>query len=548
MRHFSDPVNKSVVMLYLLAVFPFSMRAAQGQGRQADPDVRAAVVQGTVRDENSQAVAGATISLRTEDGQSISRLSDSKGAYRFSEIGAGSYTLRAEKAEQQSSLVKCDKLGSRESRTIDLTLESAKIKPQNSAARPEFFDEPHFTVAGVTDTTNLGGHGSDTIVRNREALAKDTASLGKESSEPPANASSGAVEQSFREAADNHPEDFGANYRLGKMLVGEGNTQEALEYLERASKLNPRDLDNAYELALGYANAGNYAKARANAQTILAEEPNPVRESQLHHLLGDVDEKLSDALDAVREYQRAVELNPSETNIFDWGAELLLHHAPEPALEVFTKGNRLFPRSSRMLSGLGAALYSLGSTNLAAQRFCEASDLDPNNPAPYLLMGKMQAAESMSSEAIVERLARFAKLQPENAWANYYYALSLWQQERSQNDSHDIKKVRTLLETAVHLDPTLALGYLQLGIIDSEQKDMADAIRAYEHAIQASPGLEQAHYRLAQAYRQTGEIVKAQAEMKLYRQIATEEAQEVERRRHEVQQFVYEMRESDLKR
>ena len=36
----------------------------------------------------------------------------------------------------------------------------------------QFFDQPQFAVAGVTDTTNLGGHGSDTVVRTRETLAK----------------------------------------------------------------------------------------------------------------------------------------------------------------------------------------------------------------------------------------------------------------------------------------------------------------------------------------------------------------------------------------
>src|SRR6266550_2560036 len=51
---------------------------------------------------------------------------------------------------------------------------------QNSSTRtPQFYDEPQFTVAGVADTTNLGGHGSDTVMRTKEALAKDTVSLGK---------------------------------------------------------------------------------------------------------------------------------------------------------------------------------------------------------------------------------------------------------------------------------------------------------------------------------------------------------------------------------
>ena len=61
---------------------------------------------------------------------------------------------------------------------------SAKLRPpspapqNSSSSQPEFFDEPQFTVAGVTDPTNLGGHGSNTVMRTKEALAKDVASLG----------------------------------------------------------------------------------------------------------------------------------------------------------------------------------------------------------------------------------------------------------------------------------------------------------------------------------------------------------------------------------
>ncbi len=59
------------------------------------------------------------------------------------------------------------------------------------------------------------------------------------------------------------------------------------------------------------------------------------------------DEKPGNALEAVRKYQRAAELNASEQNFFEWGAELLKHRAAEPAAEVFRKGTRLFPHSTR---------------------------------------------------------------------------------------------------------------------------------------------------------------------------------------------------------
>ena len=445
-----------MLVTMLFAPFMFQGQSIPGPAGDAQSEpVGAATLQGIVRDSSDQPVAGATVCLLAKDAQAFTARTDSAGAYRFSAVRQGVYTLRAEMAGYGDATSRSIVLGQKESRTIDLTLESVKAsEPQSSSTgQPEFFDEPHFTVAGVTDTTNLGGHGSDTIVRNREALAQATAALRKD---PPT-----------------------------KIDEGEAGRQ---------------------------------------------------------HLLAVADERRGDPLAAVREYQRAAELNPSESNLFDWGSELLVHRAAEPAIEVFTRGSRLFPRSVRMLAGLGASWYARGSYDQAVLSLCEASDLNPDDPTPYLFMGKMQTVENTQSDALVERLGRFARLQPENALANYYYAVSLWKRRKSPEDDADLAQVKSLLEKAVHLDPKLGPAYLQLGVFYSERKDLANAISAYQRAITATPQLAEALYRLAQAYRQAGETSKAHAEIQLYEQISKEQEEELERQRYELQQFVYRLR------
>jgi tetratricopeptide (TPR) repeat protein len=452
---------------------------------QAEPTALAGTLHGMVRDGHNRPIVGATVYLQAQDAQIrvVTAHTDSEGAYVFFAVPPGIYTLRAEMTGYGNAPSSRLNIGLKEFRTVDLILDAAKPHApiDSSSAPPKFFDEPHFTVAGVADTSNFGGHGGDAIARNREALAKATASLAQQSVDGGTlNSSRPAMEKSLRD--------------VRAELAVQGKSREEI--------------------------------------------------AELHHLLAETDEKLGNSLEAVEEYHLTAELNQSEKNLFDWGAELLLHGADEPAIEVFTKGNRAFPRSVRMLAGLGAAWYSNGSYEKAAQRLCEASDLNPDDPNPYLFMGKMQALETTPSPMIEEHLARFVALEPQNPWANYYYAMSLRKDRNSFGNAEDTDRVKSLLLTAVRLDPKLGLAYLELGIVYSQQKDFPKAISALQHAIEVDPKSDNAHYRLAQVYRLAGETSKAQTELQSYEQISKQNAEQIGCDRHELQQFVYELRDT----
>jgi tetratricopeptide (TPR) repeat protein len=377
-----------------------------------------ATLEGIVRDSHGQPAAGVTVQLKTPD-KTFTAKSDSDGSYRFSGLPPATFALRAELSGVGEATFGPLVLTSKEDKKLDLTL---------AAQKPEFFDQPTFIVAGVTDSSNRGGHGSDAILRSSEALTKATASL------------------------------------------------------------------------------------------------------------GDLNEAPVNPLDAVREYQRAAEKDPSERNLFDWGAELLAHRAFAPAIEIFTRGNRLFPRSTRMLLGLAVADYANGSYAQAAQRFFEASDMNPSDPGPYLFLAKVQSSAITESGGYLERMRRFANLEPSNAWANYYYATSLWKQKG------DGAQAEALLDKALELDPTLADAHVQLGIIYSARKNFAQAIAVFEKAIAIDPRMQEAHYRLAQTYARTGETLKAQQEFEIHHRLIEESSKQVERERREIQQFVIELR------
>jgi len=262
--------------------------------------------------------------------------------------------------------------------------------------------------------------------------------------------------------------------------------------------------------------------------------------------LGNTRTADADPLKAVREYQHAAETDPSESNFFNWGAELLTHRADDQAVEVFSKAHRLFPKSTRILLGLAAALYARGAYDEAARSFFEAADLDPRNPQPYLFLAKASSGPIADSDGYIERLKRFVEFYPGNAQANYYYAAALWKRWNGTGDTAQsgkaFSKVQALLEKAVALDPHLAAASLQLGVLFAEQNNLPRAIRAYQAAIAADPAMEEAHYRLARAYRKNGQIEQSRKEIDLYQQLAKQSAEAQERERSQMRQFVFELK------
>jgi tetratricopeptide (TPR) repeat protein len=347
----------------------------------------------------------------------------------------------------------------------------------SSSPSMEFDDRPNFSVAGVTDWNNTGIHASDANRRTSETLVKETLSL------KPADAAGSNAGAEAKESRKSKSELREERQRVKKMLT--------------------------------------------SAET-----------ADVHRKLAELDERLGDPLEAVHEYERATQMDPSEQNYFEWGAELLLHRAAQPAVEVFTKGSRLHPGSARMQEGLGAALYASGNAEEAARKLCEAADLNPADPAAYLFLGRIETAVPAVLPCSEEKLARFAKDQPENTLANYYYGIVRWKRSRGMEQSGGVQQAEALLEKATTIDPKFGEAYLQLGIMHFAQGRLEPAIREYQKALEASPQLSEPHYRLGLAYRRVHEEAKAEQEFRVYEEMQKAETAALEKERRELRQFL----------
>jgi tetratricopeptide (TPR) repeat protein len=363
----------------------------------------------------------------------------------------------------------------------------------------------------------------------RNNLATNLARLGK----------TALAEKEFQKAAELEPESFDANRNLGAFYVQTGRIAAAIPYLEKAQKENPGSYDNGYDLALSYEMQGRLPEARKQIQELVEHKDT----AELHNLLGEVEEKAGNYVAAVNEYERAAHMDPSESNLFDWGGELLLHQTPEPAIEVFSQGMKRYPQSPRLAVGLGLALYLRGSYDEAVKALMHGADLDPSDPRAYYVLSKAYDRAPGEADEVVECFHRYADLRPRDGQAAYYYALSLWKGKRPEDSQAYLDQVESLLRKALALDPSLPEAHLQLGNVYSQRRKYAEAVPEYQEALQLSPNIPDAHFRLGQAYVHLGKQDLAQKEFQLHQQLYQQHLADIDKRRSEIRQFVYSMKE-----
>jgi tetratricopeptide (TPR) repeat protein len=458
--------HKLLRILFITLTCVLVIVAANAQAAHEKPSWN---IQGKVTETSGSPIQGASVRLERSSGASRQQITtDADGKFLFMAPSGGAYVLRIEKPGFRDKTQLVD-VPPKDPGLMVLVLTPTKPAANGNSSEPmQFSDSTDFTVAGITDWTAAGGHGSDVNLRTSEALAQQT-----------------------RELASAAP--------------------------DNDARADSQDLP----------------RRRDQLEKKLASDDR----GDLHRQLGDVDEQMNDSLDAVHEYERAAQLDPSEQNYFAWAAELLLHRAIQPAAEVFKKGSAAYPHSERLLAGLGAALYASGLYTQAAARVCAASDLNAADVTPYLFLGKMVQASSQPLPCTEEKLARFLREQPENAFASYYLAVARWKRVGTA-DSRVAEQVEDLLNKSLKINPKFAEAYLQLGIVYAAMGNISNAVMAYENAKDADSNLAEAHFRLAQAYKKMNQVENAHQEFAAYEKIQNTKAAAIEQQRREIQQFV----------
>src|SRR5205085_11887856 len=88
-------------------------------------------------------------------------------------------------------------------------------------------------------------------------------------------------------------------------------------------------------------------------------------------------------------------------------------------------------------------------TRRSSESLLRATDLNPADPGCYLFLSKAYDSSPGQAGDVIQRFRRFAELQPSNARALYYYAMSLWKGKRAQDPDLDLHQIESLLSKSL---------------------------------------------------------------------------------------------------
>jgi len=208
--------------------------------------------------------------------------------------------------------------------------------------------------------------------------------------------------------------------RLGGMAAVKcysnmGDAGHEFSILDRLQSQFPNDADVLYLSAKQHMKAFNDATFAMFQRT-----PSSYR---VHELSADIFEVQNRFDEAIAEYRKAIELNPSAPDLhFRLGRALLLQsHSPEvleQAAAEFRSELKLNPEDASCEFQLGQIAQVETKTADARMHFEEALKMSPQFVQALIALGKIEAGAKNFPRA-VELLSQAARLEPANETAHY---------------------------------------------------------------------------------------------------------------------------------
>ena len=245
-------------------------------------------------------------------------------------------------------------------------------------------------------------------------------------------------------------------------------------------------------------------------------------------LVGDIQERRGEFVDAAKSYQAAIAIAPDrEEYRIAFALELIQHQTFRPAITLLQQAAPQFPRSARIRTLLGIAHYALGDNEAATAALVSAIGMDPKLQPPYAYLTRIVLESSSApSQPAADALCR---------WNEIVCASVTLRIARETSDSALQARATKILERGPSTNPT---ARCELARSYEWSERWADARAQMEACVALDPS-PQNHYRLSLIYGQLGLPERARQQMQLRERALTQLTEEGARRLNATQGFQY---------
>ena len=323
--------------------------------------------------------------------------------------------------------------------------------------------------------------------------------------------------RTYRHLIEEYPLEVEAYWRLGRLLLGEEQSDEAVRILKLGQSVDPEAKTLYNALGTVYMQQGKYADAIAAHKLYVQLDPNAPNP---HDSLGMSYQRAGNYDEAVAEYRRSLELNPE--------FEPAVIHLGDVAYEAgrYREAIGQYQRYIRITkSDLARAI----GYNSLAQIYLRKGEM---RNAELAAAGELRFKRSVAWSSIQVALEKRAKAEAASPDRIDFEKLT-YPQRGARNDLRSTEyfkgyvalktgkpdeAIEHFKEALSHLPPTsgidlyedcLANAYLQIGRFD-------EAIADYERILGLNPRYPLAAYHLGQAYQGRGEAEKAREAYKRF--------------------------------
>ena len=176
--------------------------------------------------------------------------------------------------------------------------------------------------------------------------------------------------------------------------------------------------------------------------------------ARLHQVTAELLESEGDYPRAVRQYRKALEVDPRLPGANRALAVAIISSNPDPAgsreaERALERELSLHPRDPQSLHQLGEIYWRRDEPDRALERFSEAVEVHPNFVEGLIAMGKVLTAKEQVDRA-VDYLQRAVEIDPENDAAHYRLAQAyrqLGRIEDAERELDEFRRIRGVMES-----------------------------------------------------------------------------------------------------